>query len=35
VPPSAGVPELRIYGRKGLVQTLRLDLSPGDERVIQ
>jgi hypothetical protein len=33
--PGNGVPELRIYGRKGLVQTLPLDLGHGDERVIQ
>jgi hypothetical protein len=36
IAPGDGVPELRIYGRKRhLVQTLRLDLSPGDERIVQ
>lgn len=35
VPPSAGVPELRVYGRKDLLETLPLDLKPGDERIVQ
>jgi hypothetical protein len=35
VPSSAGVPELRVYGRKGLVETVPLDLKPGDERIVQ
>jgi hypothetical protein len=35
IQPGAGIPELRIYGRTGLVQTLPLDLKPGDERIVQ
>lgn len=35
VPRVAGVPELQVYGRKGLVETVQLDLKPGDERVVQ
>lgn len=35
VPRVAGVPELQVYGRKRLVETVQLDLKPGDERVIQ
>jgi hypothetical protein len=36
VPPGAGAPELRIYAAKGrLMQTLPLELKPGDERIVQ
>jgi hypothetical protein len=35
VPRGAGASELRIYGRGGLVQTVRLSLNPGDERIVQ
>jgi hypothetical protein len=34
-PPGSGTPELRVYGRNGLVQTVPLNLQPGDDRVIQ
>lgn len=35
VPRVAGVPELRVFGRKGLVETVQLDLKPGAERVLR
>jgi len=35
VPRGAGSPELRIYGRTGLVRTVRLSLNPGEERILQ
>jgi hypothetical protein len=36
IPAGAGVPELRVYAAKGrLVQTLPLELKPGEARIVQ